>query len=88
MQGVAIRSSFQQQPCALLGVARGDAKINLARDTAFGIIQRLARDAVVNDVNHTAHRIAAIQQSTRATQHFNALHADGVARHGVVKAQT
>ena len=87
MNGEAVSASFQQQACTSFCIAAGQPQVGFAHDSAHGIKQRLARDAVVDHVDRTAHSAAAIHQRTGAAQHFNALHADRVAGHGVVIAQ-
>ena len=50
-------------------------------------LQRLARDAVVQCVDHATGGVAAVQQRGRAAQHLDALDHQRIERHRVVEAQ-
>ena len=85
VQGKTLRACLQQDsPCAL-AVSRRRAQMHFASKATLGIKQGLLGDAVVHHIHHAPHGAAAIHQSARSAQDFNALHRNRVAGHGVVK---
>ena len=87
MQGKPVGASLQQCASAALAVNAGKAQIELTRHAAFAVKLRFFCNAVVNYIDHTANRAAALLPRAQATQNFNAVNADGVRRDGVVKAE-
>ena len=88
MDGHARIASFQSQASAAFGIAGCKTQVGLAANAAFCAKQCLPWNPVVDHVHGAANGAAAVQQRAGPPQHFNALHADGVAGHGVVKTQT
>lgn len=56
-------------------------------DFAAYALDRLARNAIVDGVHHTADRVAAVQQRRRSAHDFDALDRERVLRHGVIVRQ-
>ncbi|MNZ66823.1 hypothetical protein D3C78_850560 [compost metagenome] len=83
VQGEAAIAGLQRARGAARGV--GAAIAQLA--ASVQAVHRLAGDAVVEAVDHTADGIAAIEQSGRAAHDFHALDGIRVFRHGVVVGQ-
>ena len=87
VQRVAVVAALDQRGAAGFAVAAGPGGISPAGDAALGARHRLARDAVVDHVDHAALRAAAIQQRGRAAQHLHALHGQRVDGGVVVVAE-
>ena len=88
MQRKAVSAGLQQRSAGALCVAAGALQVQLARDPAFGIKLALLWDTVVDHIDDSAYRVAAVHQSPRTAQHLDTLHGDGVRRYGMVIAQT
>ncbi|BBP83171.1 hypothetical protein PHLH8_28130 [Pseudomonas sp. Pc102] len=80
VQGEVAVAGFQLAGGASSGVGAAVAQFA----TAVQAVRRLGGDAVVEGVDHAAHRIAAIQQCRRAAHHLDALGIGRVIGHGVV----
>ena len=79
----AVAATLDQGRGAALAVGAAQSQLGCTggrRQGCFG-------NAVVDGVDHTADRTAAIHQRRRATQYLDALDHQGVDRHGVVEAQ-
>ena len=83
MQRIAGVAALQHHAAGRLAVAGGVAEVGAAAE-AF---ERLARDAVVDHVDHAADGAAAVLQRRRAAQHLDAFGDQRVDRHRVVVAQ-
>ena len=83
MQAQTLVAALQHERGRAFAVAAGQAKVRLAGDP----FQRLARDAVVDDVDHAPHGAAAVQQGAWAAQHLDAFDADRVGGDRMVEAQ-
>ena len=77
---------LDQTRTAAFLVAAGGVEVKTPEQTAARL-HGLLGDAVVDHIDHPAHRAAAVQQSARPAQHLNALHAQGVLGHRMIWAQ-
>ena len=87
VQRVAVVAPLDQGGTGLLRIAAAVRGIGAPGDAALGAGHRLARDAVVDHVDHAALGAAAIQQRGRAAQHLDALDGERIDRRVVVVAE-
>ncbi len=83
VQRQAAVAALEDHAAVLFLVAGRKAQVG----TAAEAVDRLGRNAVVDDVDHAAHRAAAILQRRRPAQHFDAVGHQRIDRHRVVVAQ-
>ena len=83
LAAAASAPAVDHQRAAALAIGTAQAQLGGARDARGA----LARDAVVQRVDHAAHRAAAVEQRGRAAQHLDAVDDQRIDRHRVVVAQ-
>ena len=76
-------ASFQHGAEGLLGFGAAETPLG----SAAHALQRLLRNTVVDHVDHTAHRVAAIEKCRRSAHHFDTLDHQRINRHRVIVAQ-
>lgn len=88
IEGVQVESpvaltGLQQGRRAALTIAGG----GLQQRLSLQALDTLARQTVVDDVDGTANRAAAIQQRSRPPKHLDAVHCQHIDRHRMVRTQ-
>jgi hypothetical protein len=83
VQREAVVAAFEHHAAVLFLVAGGKAQVGAAAEAVDGF----GRDAVVDHVDHAAHRAAAVLQRRGAAQHLDAVGDQRIDRHRVVVAQ-